>query len=61
MMRTIFRREDIRNAILAIQSTNDSITNEIPIDEIRIYNAGFEAAISAIAKAFDVDIHEVRR
>jgi len=53
--RNVFVREDIKNVILAIQSTNNSFVEQFADHTPQAYKDGFDAALKAIARAFNVD------
>lgn len=50
----VFLREDIQNVLRAISSANRALAARLPIAEVTIYRAGFNAAMQAVAEAFDV-------
>ena len=49
----VFLKEDVRSILQAILTTNEMLARQLP-DDVRVYRAGFTAAIHAVAVAFDI-------
>lgn len=52
----VFSREDIQNVLRAIDKANLDLAENLPIDQVRVYRAGFMAALEAMSQAFDISI-----
>lgn len=49
-------KDEIRNALIAIDHANRDIADEIDTPEMRLYRKGYLAAISALASAFGIEL-----
>jgi len=54
----LFMRADIENMLRAIDQANAQLAVQIPIHQVAIYRSGFAAALSAVARAFDVSLDQ---
>lgn len=54
IQRDVYLRQDIKNAICAVRSANNSLASQLPDERVSSYQAGFEAALTAIAHAFNL-------
>lgn len=54
----VFLREDIQSILRAIDFANAELARHLPDPEIAIYRAGFQAALSSVARAFHVDLDD---
>ena len=52
----VWFRDDIRNALVAVDSANLDIASVVDTPEVRIYRRGYEAAIRAVAAAFGIQM-----
>lgn len=52
----LFWREDIHNALRAIDQANASLAAHLPLEAVAIYRAGFSAALRAVATCFDIHL-----
>jgi len=52
----IYYRRDIRAILEAINNANAEVLAAVPGEPARMYRAGFDAAVRAIATAFDVQV-----
>lgn len=55
----VFLRDDIASILRAIEASNRVLARHLPTHEVALYRAGFEAALQAIALAFDVPLEGV--
>jgi len=51
-------KDEIRNALVAIDQANRDIADEIDTREMRLYRKGYSAAISALAAVFGIDLSD---
>jgi len=54
----VWFRDDIKNALVAVDSANLDIASVVDTPEVRIYRRGYEAAIRAVAAAFGIRMEE---
>jgi hypothetical protein len=50
----VWFKEDIQNALKAVDSANAELFKVINTPEMRLYRQGYEAAIRAVAEAFGI-------
>lgn len=49
-------RNDLKHVLLSTLQVNESLAQQIPLESVNIYRAGFSAAIGAIATAFQMEL-----
>jgi hypothetical protein len=52
----LFWRDDIESVLRAIDRSNEQLTSALPLAEVAIYRAGFQAALQAVATSFDLHL-----
>ena len=51
----VWFKEEIENTIHSIDLANHDVAQHIQTNEMRLYRAGFDAALDAVATAFGVE------
>lgn len=53
----VLLRSELANVLRSTLQTNANLARNLPIEAVEVYSTGFRDAISAVATAYDVDLH----